>query len=109
MSGFHFGKRGLYLKPGATGELVYDFRVREDLRFKEVSLPGGRNGIKVSLDEGWTWTTTYENFQNAGDVVKYDLTSHVGGSSRFLLKFWIQNTDQEIIALDCLVLEAHVE
>ena len=125
LTGFHFGKYGLYLKPGATGELIYDFRATGDLRFKEVYLPGGpggfdlaidmalppggRNSIEVSLDEGRTWTTAYENFQNPGDVVKFDLTRHVGGSRRFLLKFRVENRDREILALDRLTVMADVE
>ena len=125
LTGFHFGKHGLYLKRGAKGELTYDFRAPSGLRFKEVYLPGGpcgvdlaidmalppggRNSIEISLNEGRTWTIAYENFQNPGDVVKFDLTRHVGGTSRFLLKFRVENTDREILALDSLTVMADVE
>jgi len=116
-SGFDVGPYGLYLKPGAAGEIVYDVRLAEGLRFKEVSLPGppggcdlalrlalpkgGHNGIEVSLDQGRTWTTAFRDLEVRRDVVKHDLTRHVGGTNRFLLKFWVQNpTDEEILAID---------
>jgi hypothetical protein len=125
LKGFHFEKQGLYLNPWATGELIYDFRVGNGLRFKEVFLPGGpggydlaidmalppggSNSIEVSRDQGKTWITAYENFQNPGDVVKFDLTRHVGGSSQFLLKFRVRNTQRKIFALDSLTIKADVE
>ena len=34
-------------------------------------------------------------------VMKHDLTKHVGGSNRFLLRMWVDNSSkQEILALD---------
>ena len=125
LSGFHFGSDGLLLKPGTIGELVYDFRAGDGLDFAKVSLPGGpggwdlaikmalptggRNKIQVSLDQGRTWTTAFENIKNIGKVHEFDLTRHLNGANQFLLKFWVQNTDREILALTCLVIEAHLD
>jgi hypothetical protein len=65
---------------------------------------GGHNGIEVSLDEGRTWITAFKDLVTRGidgNVLKYDLTAHVRGSSKFLLKFWVHNgTDHEILAID---------
>ena len=76
----------------------------------DMALPSdGSNRIEVSRDQGKTWITAYANFQNSGDVVKFDLTRHVGGSSRFLLKFRVRNTHRKILALDCLTIMLRVE
>ena len=119
-TGFRSGPYGLYLEPGATGEIVYDMRLASGLVFKDVHLPAGpggvdlaislaltergHNGIEVSLDEGRTWITAFKDVRplgSRGDVVRYDLTKHVRGSNRFLLKFWTQNAgDTEILAMD---------
>ncbi len=123
--GFYIGAHGLYLKPGVTGEIVYDFRAAEGLKFKEVSLPGGPGGwdtaihlalpagghnkVQISPDQGQTWMTTFEELDNRGDVVKYDLTDYVGGKNQFLLKFWVQNTDEEILGLDTWVITGTIE
>ena len=120
-TGFQSGPYGLYLAPGMTGEIIYDMRLAKGLKFKDVYLPGGpggvdlaiklalpkggHNGIEVSLDQGRTWIIAFKDVRTLGTrgvVVKYDLTKHVRGSSRFLLKFWVKNSmDREILAMDC--------
>ena len=124
-SGFYIGPHGLYLKPYTVGEIIYDVRTTTDLRFKDVSLPGhrtgwdlairlalpegGHNKIQISLDDGRTWTTAFEDVNTNIKVVKHDLTKYVGGTNQFLLKFWVQNADAEILALDTWVLEGTTE
>ena len=124
-SGFHIGPHGLYLKPHVVGEIIYDVRTTEDLKFKAVFLPGGRTGwcsairlalpegghnrIQVSLDQGRTWITVFEDLNTGIKVFKYDLTKYVGGRNQFLLKFWVQNSDKEILAMDTWVLEGVTE
>jgi hypothetical protein len=124
-SGFHIGIQGLYLKPNTVGEIIYDVRTRDDQRFKDIFLPGGRTGwqaairlalpegghnkIQVSLDQGRTWITAFEDIDTSVKVLRHDLAQHVGGTNQFLLKFWVQNTDQEILALDNWVLEGITE
>ena len=65
------------------------------------TIQGGHNGIEVSIDQGRTWILAFEDLQTRGNVIKYDLAQHVNGSNRFLLKFWVQNTEkEEILAMD---------
>jgi len=123
-SGFHIGPHGLYLKRGARGEIIYDVGTTQDLKFKEVYLPGchtgwdlaiklalperGHNGVQVSLDDGRTWITAFEDLDT--NIPTRDLTKHVAGTNRFLLKLWVQNSeDQEILALDHWVLKGTTE
>jgi len=125
-SGFHIESQGLYLKPRAKGEIIYDVRTTKELRFKEIYLPGrqtgwdlainlalpdgGHNGIDVSLDNGQTWVAAYEDLDTDIPAFKYDLREHAGGTNRFLLKLWVQNSaDKEILALDSWVLAGVTE
>ena len=116
----HAGPYGLWLKGGATGEIIYDVHLADGLRFKEINLlcgpgginldilmalpEGGHNGIEVSLDEGRTWITAFEDLVTRGidgGVLKCDLTGHVCGSSKFLLKSrMLKRTDHAILAMD---------
>ena len=123
--GFHAGPQGLYLKPRAVGEIVYEVRTAKEFRFKEVFLPGertgwdtrirlalpegGHNQIQVSLDQGRTWITAFEDLDTSIPVVKYDLTPFAGGTNQFLLKFRVENTGQEMLALDSWVLQGTME
>ncbi|MDP7637817.1 MAG: DUF4838 domain-containing protein, partial [Phycisphaerae bacterium] len=100
-SRFRIGSHGLYIDPGATGQIIYDVRTTKDLQFKEAFLPGrhtgwdlainlalpedGHNGIQVSLDDGRTWVTAFEDIDTSVAVIKFDLTKHVRGTNRFLL------------------------
>ena len=124
-SGFHIGTHGLYLKPNTVGEIIYDVRTRDDQRFKEVFLPGSRTGwqaaismalpkgghnkIQVSLNQGQTWINAFEDLDTSVPVLRHDLTAYGGGTNQFLLKFWVQNTEKEILALDNWVLEGFTE
>ena len=125
--GFYVGPYGLYLKPGVTGEIVFDVRTTKELRFKRVSMPsaaglggyctalrlalppGGHNWIDVSLDEGRTWTTLFEDVDTYTRKDAYEMTDVMGGRSDFLLRFRVQNTEQEILAMDSWVLLVTVE
>ena len=125
--GFHVGPYGLYLKPGVTGEIVFDVRTSEGLRFKRVSMPsaaglggyctalrlalppGGHNWIEVSLDEGRTWTTVFKDVDTYTRKDAYEMTDIAGARNRFLLRFRVQNTGEEILAMDSWVLTVEVE
>ena len=125
--GFHVGPYGLYLKPGVTGEIVYDVRTAQGLRFKRAWLPaaaglvgwdtalrmnlpqGGHNWIELSLDQGRTWTALFKDVDTFARKDDYELTEFVGGKNRFLLRFRVQNTDREILAMDSWVLSVTVE
>ena len=120
-SGFKVGAFGLYLEPGVTGEIIYNVRTTEDLRFKEAFLPGrrtgwdhalnmalpagGHNKVEVSLDQGRTWITAFQDIDTSIPVIKRDLTKHVQGTNQFLLRFQVQNSDKKILALDTWVLQ----
>jgi len=131
-TGFRAGPYGLYLKPHTTGEIIYDMRTAAGMRFKQAYLPkpggsyetalrmalpkGGHNAVQVSLDQGKTWITAFEDLHDRGKVRKYgkaanyDLTPHVGGKNQFLLKFRVQNpTDGQILGLNCWVFTGSVE
>ena len=124
-SGVQAGPEGLYLDPHTTGEIVYDVRTSKDLRFTQVYFPGrhmgydsaislalpagGHNKVQVSLDQGQTWITAFEDLNPDTRFFKRDLTSHVGGSNQFLLKLWVQNTDRRILALDSWAITVDVE
>ena len=125
-SGFHIGAHGLYLEPGVRGEIIYHMRTTEDLRFKDVHLPGrrsgwdlainlalpqgGHNGVEVSVDDGRTWIVAYKDIDTSVPVLRRDLTQHVGGTNQFLIKLWVQNsTEREILALDSWVLQGITE
>ena len=123
--GFRVGPQGLYLKPHTVGEIIYDVRTTEDLQFKEVFLPGARTGwdtrirlalpdgghnqVQVSRDQGRTWITAFEDLDTSIPVIKYDLTPFAGGTNRFLLKFRVENTEKEILALDSWVIQGVAE
>ena len=113
ITGFSVGPHGLYLKPRTAGEIVYDFRTTEDLVFAEAHFPGPRAGyqvalalalpnkIEVSLDQGTTWSTAYEDLDTSVPFYQHDMTPHVRGHHQFLLKFSVENTtDKEILAFD---------
>ena len=76
-----------------------------------MALPeGGHNQIQVSLDQGQTWITVFEDLDTEIPVLKYDLTPFAGGTNRFLLKLRVENhTDKEILALDSWVIEGVTE
>ena len=75
-----------------------------------MALPeGGHNQIQVSLDQGQTWITAFEDLDTDILVPKYDLTPFVGGTNRFLLKLRVENSEQEILALDSWVLQGVTE
>ncbi len=107
-SGFHPSTYGLYLAPGAAGEVTYDLRAGPGVRFTSAPLvsmylflpEGGHNKVAVSLDQGQIWTTAYKDVHMHGGMAEYDLTEHITGANQFLVKFWIQNTDKEIIGMD---------
>ena len=117
-SGFRIGTYGLYLSPGAAGEIIYDMRVGEGLSFRDarllsmyLSLPkGGHNQVSVSFDDGLTWTTAYEDIHMHGRTAEYDLTEHVSGVSEFLLRFWVENgPTEEILAMDLWAIAGSLE
>ena len=123
-SGFQAGPEGLYLEPYTTGEIIYDIRTAADLRFKEVYFPGehlgyqsavnlalpkgGHNKIQISLDQGQTWITAFEDL-NTIKFFKHELTKYVGGRNQFLLKLWVQNTDKKILAVDSWAITVGIE
>ncbi len=110
-TGFTISTYGLSLAPGATGELVYEVRAGEGLRFRDAYLhsmylalpPGGHNQIAVSVDDGQTWETPYQDDHLWGGTAERDLTPLVAGRDRFLLRFQVQNSNtgnEEILAMD---------
>ena len=123
-SGFQAGPEGLYLEPYTTGEIIYDVRTTADLRFKEVYFPGehlgyqsavnlalpegGHNKIQISLDQGQTWITAFEDL-NTIKFFKHELTKYVAGRNQFLLKLWVQNTDKKILAVDSWAITVGIE
>ena len=124
-TGFDIGTHGLYLEPNAVGEVIYDVRTTEGFRFKEVFLPGlrtgwqaairmalpegGHNRIEISLDQGRSWITAFEDLDTTIPVIRHDLTRHVGGTRQFLLKFRVENSDKRVLALDNWVIEGVTE
>ena len=124
-SGFQVGPEGLYLEPHTTGEIIYDVRTNEDLRFKEVYFPGvrmgydsrislalpqgGHNKVQISLDQGRTWITAFEDLNTGIAFTRHDMTKHVGGSNQFLLKLSVQNTDKKLLALDSWAIRGTIE
>ena len=123
-SGFQAGPEGLYLEPYTTGEIIYDVRTAADLRFKEVYFPGehmgyqsavnlalpegGHNKIQISLDQGQTWITAFEDL-NTIKFFKHELTKYVAGRNQFLLKLWVQNTDKKMLAVDSWAITVGIE
>lgn len=127
-SGFIAGPLGLYLKPSATGEIIYDMRAAEGLSFKTARLPvpggphgwdvtirlglpeDGHNKIQISLDQGQTWITAYEAIEpSRRSGFAYDLTDYVAGSNQFLIKNWVQNSKEEILGMDSWVIAGTIE
>jgi hypothetical protein len=111
-SGFFPSTYGLYLAAGATGEVTYDVRAGAGLSFTDARLvkmylflpEGGHNKVEISLDQGQSWAAAYEDTYmwvgQTGGQTEYDLTQHVAGANQFLLRFWIQNADKEILGMD---------
>ncbi|MBI3922719.1 MAG: DUF4838 domain-containing protein [Armatimonadetes bacterium] len=107
-SGFSIGTYGLGLAPGATGEVVYDLRAGEGLKFKEARLVSmyftlplnGHNLVDLSVDEGRTWITVCRDTPMAGGTAEYELTKPIAGTRQFLLRFSIQNSEKEILGMD---------
>jgi hypothetical protein len=116
-SGFTVGVYGLYLKANTAGEVVYDMRAGEGLKFKDarlhrmyLSLPeGGHNSVEISRDGGRTWTVAYRDVRMSGDYPEYDLTRQVAGARSFLLKLHVQAGRQDCLAIDNWGIRGDVE
>ena len=108
-SGYEISTYGMYLKPNATGEIVYDFRAGQGLAFQEARLvkmffhryEGDHNKIEISRDGGKTWATAYEDVSWSGHTgAEYDLTKYIAGANSFLLRFWHRSGPKEMLAID---------
>ncbi len=117
VGGFTVGAYGLYLKANTTGEVVYDIRSGDGLKFKDarlfrmyMSLPeGGQNSVEISTDAGRTWTVAYRDVAMSGDSAEYDVTQYVAGSARFLLKLRVRAGRQNGLAIDNWGIRGDVE
>ena len=107
-SGFTIGVYGLYLKANTAGEVVYDMRAGEGLKFKDARLyrmymflpEGGHNSVEISRDGGQTWTVAYRDVRMADGNAQYDVTQYIAGAGRFLLKLRAQAGRKDGLVID---------
>jgi|GEM_PF-4423814 len=116
--GFRPDIYGMGLPPGATGELIYDMRATDGLKFTSAKLTnmyfylpeGGTNSVDVSLDGGTTWKTAFKNQPLSKPYAEYDLTEHISGTKQFLLRFTAFNPGSaEILDMDGWAIAGKVE
>jgi hypothetical protein len=116
-SGFIFGVYGLYLRANTDGEVVYDMRAGERLRFKDARLhrmhmllpDGGHNSVEISRDNGQTWTVAYRDVNMSDDNTEYDLSRYVAGAGSFLLKLRARAGREYCLAIDNWAIHGDVE
>jgi hypothetical protein len=116
-SGFTIGVYGLYLSANTAGEVVYDMRAGEGLKFKDARLhsmymylpKGGHNSVEISRDGGQIWTVAYRDVHMSGGNAEYDLTRHIAGAGSFLLKLRARAGRQDCLAIDNWGISGDVE
>ena len=99
ISGFRRGEGGLHLSPKAQGEIVYEVRTGESLKFRDAKCRTWNQGqiaIGISADNGKAWQIAAVDTSGW-----YDLTPYAAGRDQFLIRFRARNnSEKEILSLD---------
>ena len=109
-SGFKVGDWGLNLAPNASGEIVYEVRTSEGLKFKDARCRVAHQGqiaVEISWDGGKTWRSVPEDINTPG---WRDLGRYVAGRNQFLIALRAQNDSaEEVMSLDSLRIKGNIE